>query len=301
MQDLNDLYYYVQIVENGGVTPAERVSGVPKSKLSRRLAGLEERLGVRLIHRSTRHFSLTEVGRTYYQHCRAMLVEAEAAQEAIDVVQAEPRGTIRLTCPVTLLHVHMADFLADFMHRYPAVTVDLEATNRRVDVMGEGVDVALRARPAPLEDSELAHRVLSDRGTWLVASPDLIQALGAPSGPEQLDRFPSLCLGTPQQEPEWILFGPDQGETRIRHEPRYVTDDMIALRQAAVAGLGIVQLPALMVRRELQDGTLIKVLDDWEPRSDIIHAVFPSRRGQLPAVRTLIDELVAFYRSFEEE
>ena len=225
----------------------------------------------------------------------------EAAQEAIDRVQAEPRGRIRLTCPITLLHVHIADFLADFMNRYPAVTVDLGATNRRVDVMGEGVDVALRARPAPLEDSELAHRVLSDRGTWLVASPGLIQALGAPSGPEELDRFPSLCLGTPQQEPEWILFGPDQAETRIRHEPRYVTDDMIALRQAAVAGLGIVQLPALMVRRELRDGTLIKVLNDWEPRSDIIHAVFPSRRGRLPAVRTLIDELVAFYRSFEEE
>lgn len=301
MHDLNDLYYYVQIVENGGVTPAERASGVPKSRLSRRLAELEKRLGVRLIYRSTRHFALTEVGRTYYQHCRAMLVEAESAQEAIDSVQAEPRGTIRVTCPITLLHVHIADFLADFMHRYPGITVHLEATNRRVDVIGEGVDVALRARPAPLEDSELAHRVLSDRGTWLVASPGLIEEGGVPASPEDLSHFPSLSLGTPQQEPEWILFGPDEAEVRIRHEPRYVTDDMIALRQAAVAGLGVVQLPALMVRRELQDGALVKVLDDWEPRRDIIHAVFPSRRGLLPAVRALIDELVAFYRSFEEE
>ena len=107
------------------------------------MAGLEERLGVRLINRSSRQFSVTEVGQQYYEHCKAMLVEAESAQEAIDTVTAEPRGVIRLACPITLLHVHIGSFLADFMKQYPEITVHLEATNRRVDVISEGVDVAV--------------------------------------------------------------------------------------------------------------------------------------------------------------
>jgi DNA-binding transcriptional LysR family regulator len=301
MQDLNDLYYYAQVVENGGFAPAERVSGVPKSRLSRRVSDLEQRLGVRLIQRSTRQFAVTPIGRTYYQHCKAMLVEAGAAQEAIDSIKAEPRGVIKVTCPITLLHVHVGDFLANFMNRYPEVKVQLEATNRRVDVLAEGVDVALRARPAPLEDSELVMRVLSERGTWLVASPSLIEEWGHPMTPKELGQLPSLALGTPLNEPEWVLHGPDHQVEYVRHQPRLVTDDMIALRKAAVAGLGVVMLPALMVQEQLREGALVRVLEDWEPRRDIIHAVFPSRRGLLPSVREFIDALVDFYRSFEEE
>ena len=155
MVDLNDLFYFAKVVEFGGFAPASRAITVPKSKLSRRVAGLEERLGVRLINRSSRQFSVTEVGQQYYEHCKAMLVEAESAQEAIDTVTAEPRGVIRLACPITLLHVHIGSFLADFMKQYPEITVHLEATNRRVDVISEGVDVAIRVRPPGLEDSDL--------------------------------------------------------------------------------------------------------------------------------------------------
>jgi hypothetical protein len=171
MENLNDLYYFAQTVEHGGFAPAGRAIGVPKSKLSRRVAALEDRLGVRLIHRSTRHFSTTETGQTYYEHCKAMLVEAEAAQEAIDSVRAEPRGVIRLACPVTLLHVHVGPFLAGFMRDYPGVTVHLEATNRRVDLVHEAVDVAIRVRQPPLEDSDLvlftpSATGSSSAGTW---------------------------------------------------------------------------------------------------------------------------------------
>jgi DNA-binding transcriptional LysR family regulator len=301
MQDLNDLYYYVQVVENRGFAPAERICGVPKSRLSRRVADLEQRLGVRLIQRSTRQFAVTAIGQTYYQHCKAMLVEAGAAQEAVDSLKAEPKGVIKVTCPITLLHVHVGEFLANFMTRYPEVKVQLEATNRRVDVLAEGVDVALRARAAPLEDSELVMRVLSERGTWLVASPSLIEAWGQPATPKELGQLPSLALGNPLNEPEWVLHGPDHRVEYVRHQPRLVTDDMIALRKAAVAGVGVVMLPALMVQEQLRAGALVRVLEDWEPRRDIIHAVFPSRRGLLPSVRVFIDGLVDFYRSFEEE
>jgi len=145
MQDLNDLYFYVQIVDHGGFAPAGRALGLPKSTLSRRLAALEERLGVRLIQRSTRRFTVTEIGQTYYEHCKAMLVEAEAAQEAIDTLKNEPRGVIRMTCPIPLVNAYVGGMLADFMVCYPHVTVQMETTNRRVDLISESLDLALRA------------------------------------------------------------------------------------------------------------------------------------------------------------
>jgi DNA-binding transcriptional LysR family regulator len=302
MQDLNDLYYFVQVVEHGGFAPAGRALAMPKSKLSRRIAQLEERLGTRLIQRSTRRFVVTEVGQRYYQHCRAMLVEAEAAQEAIDSLQAEPQGIIRLTCPVGLLHFHVNRMLAEFMLRYPKVVVHLEATNRRVDVLNEGIDVAIRVRPLPLEDSGLVMRMLSDRGQCLVASPKLIAEYGQPQTPEQLAGWPSLSRSdTPQERHSWVLLHDDGREVVVPHQPRYVTSDMVALRAAAVAGVGIVQLPILMLREEAKRGTLVRVLADWAPRREVIHLVFPSRRGMLPAVRALIDFLAEQYAAFAED
>ncbi|MDF1821686.1 MAG: LysR family transcriptional regulator [Alcanivoracaceae bacterium] len=300
-QDLNDLYYFAQSVAHGGFAAASRATGVPRSKLSRRVGDLEARLGVRLINRSTRRFSVTDIGETYYQHCRAMLVEAEAAQEAIDSVFAEPRGVIRMTCPITLLHVHIGGFLADFMARYPGITVHLEATNRRVDLINEGLDLAIRVRQPPLDAPGLALTVLSDRGLALLASPALVARYGAPRQPADLEGWPSLALGRPQPDYHWHLHGPGDSEARVAHQPQFVTADMIALRRAAEAGVGAVQLPLLTVVNELALGTLVRLLPDWQPHRDIIHVVYPGRRGLLPAVRTLIDELAAFYASFDEE
>ncbi|TFL11557.1 LysR family transcriptional regulator [Pusillimonas caeni] len=301
MQDLNDLYYFVQAVEHGGFAPAGRALGMPKSKLSRRISNLEERLGVRLIQRTTRRFAVTEIERTYYDHCKAMLVEAEAAQEAIDETRAEPRGVIRMTCPVALLHVHIGSMLADFMALHPQVVVHLEASNRRVDVVGEAVDVAIRVRPPPLEDSDLVMRVLADREQCLVASRGLVERHLFPSSPAQLNALPSLGLGMPQRSFAWTLFGPDGARATIHHTPRFVTTDMIALRNAAVAGVGVVQLPLLMVSDQLADGSLVRVVPQWAPRREIIHAVFPTRRGLLPSIRALIDYLAQRFERIHEE
>lgn len=301
MQDLNDLFYFAKVVEHGGFAPASRAISVPKSKLSRRVALLEERLGVRLLNRSSRRFSITEIGAQYYDHCKAMLVEAESAQEAIDAVRAEPRGVIRMTCPITLLHVHVGGFLADFMRRYPHITIHLEATNRRVDLISEGIDVAIRVRSTPLEDSDLMLRVLSDRGLALVASPELVAQFGMPCYPQELAAWPSLGLGSPRPDFRWELRGDDGNSITVFHQPRFVTTDMIALRRAAMAGVGVVQLPVLTVQKQLERGELVRVLPHWSLHRDMIHAVFPSRRGMLPAVRTLIDSLVEFYASFDED
>ncbi|MGU7782765.1 LysR family transcriptional regulator [Burkholderia sp. PU8-34] len=300
MQDLNDLYFFVQVVEYKGFAPASRALGVPKSTLSRRIATLERQLGVRLVHRSTRQFSTTEIGQRYFQHCKAMLVEAEAAQQAIDQMRAEPQGIVRLTCPVALLHARIGAVLAQFMAELPRVTIHLEATNRVVDVVGEGIDVAIRVRPPPLKDSDLAMRVLGERAWCLVASPALLRQSGAVATPDDLQRLPTLDFGPPLAQHVWLLDGPDGAQATVRHVPRFVTDDMTALREAAVAGAGIVQLPIMMMTDALRRGELVRVLPEWSPKSGIIHAVFPSRRGLLPSVRALIDFLADSFARIDE-
>lgn len=301
MQDLNDLYYYVQVVDHEGFAPAGRALGVPKSKLSRRIAALEARLGVRLIQRSTRHFSVTEVGQTYYSHCKAMLVEAQAAQEAIEVIHTDPQGIVRITCPVALLHANVEVMMVNFMIDNPRVTVHLEATNRRVDPVGEGVDIALRVRPLPIEDSDLVMRILASRSQCLVASPTLITRLGLPKMPTDLANWPSLAHGDPQENHTWNLVGPDDGHAALRHTPRMVTNDMAALRSAALGGLGAAQLPTMMISKALAQGALVNLLPGWAPRTDIVHAVFPSRRGLLPSVRALVDYLAESFDALDED
>lgn len=301
MQDLNDFVWFVKVVDHGGFAAAGRALDQPKSKLSRRIAQLEERLGVRLIQRTTRQFTVTEVGHTFYQHCKAMLVEAEAAEEAVAALQAEPRGIVRITCPVTLLHVHVGPMLARFMVRYPGINLQLEATNRRVDLVGEGVDVAIRVRPRPFDDSDLVLRVLADRGHCLVAGPTLIEQMGKPSAPSELSEWPGLSMGASKQVHKWDLCGPEGAKAEIHYTPRFITSDMLALREAAAAGVGVVQLPILMVKDQLASGELVRVLEQWEPRREVIHAVYPSRRGLLPSVRTLVDFLTEEYARMVEE
>lgn len=301
MEDLNDLYYFTQVVEHSGFAPAGRALGVPKSKLSRRIALLEERLGVRLIQRSTRHFSVTDIGQDYYSHCKAMLVEAEAAQEVIERTRSEPRGTLRVTCPIALLHARVGPMLADFMAECPGITLHLEATNRRVDVIGERIDVAIRARPPPLEDSDLVIRVLAERHWCLVASPALLAGREVPRVPADLDDLPSVDLGPAHGEHTWLLHGPDGAMASIHHVPRMVTDDMVALRLAAITGVGIAHLPTMMVADELRRGELLRLVPGWAPKSGIVHAVFASRRGLLPSVRRLVDHLARRFAEIEEE
>lgn len=291
--DLNDLFYYAKVVEYGGFAPAARALGLPKSKLSRRIAFLEQRLGVRLIQRSTRRFSVTEIGQEYYHHCLAMLVEADAAQEVIDRTRSEPRGTLNVSCPTALLHARIAPMLVRFLTECPRIKLYLEATNRRVDLIREGFDIALRVRFPPLEDSELVMRVLGHDPQHLVASPELLARQPAVAVPADLSSLPSLDLGPSNREHAWRFEGPDDAQATILHQPRLVTDDMQSLRQATLAGLGVTLLPDMMVHQDLATGRLKALLPEWRSETGLVQAVFPTRRGLIPAVRRLLDFLVA--------
>lgn len=289
MQDLNDLYYFVVVVDHGGFAAAGRALGIQKSKLSRRIQALEDRLGVRLLNRSSRAFAVTEIGREFYDRCRAMLVEAEAAEQVIAELRAEPCGVVRISCPVALINFQFGALIARFMASNPAVEVHLEGTNRSVDVISEGFDIAIRVRFPPLEPTDLVMRRLDESTQALVASPSLIRTPLA--SPADLTGLPSLDLGPAHREHVWRLENADGREATIPHRPRLVSDDMTALREAAVGGVGVVQLPTMTIWDEIRAGRLVQILPAWRPRSGIVHAVFPSRRGLLPSVRALLDFL----------
>ena len=295
MQDLNDLRYFVDVVEQNGFAAAARKLGMPRSRLSRRIGILEERLGVRLIQRSTRRFAVTEIGREYYRHCVAMVVEADAAQDVIDRTRSEPQGVVRVSCPSSMIYFQIGDMIARFMAQCPKVDVLLESTNRRVDVIHEGFDIAIRVRFPPIEDSDLVIRKLAKSPQRLVASPSVLKAFSRPLLPADLAALPSLAWDPAKLEHEWCLDGPDGATATVRHKPRFVTEDMVALRLAALRGVGVCQFPTFVVQEDVRAGRLIDILPEWTPKVGIIHAVFPTRRGLLPSVRALLDFLAREY------
>lgn len=289
-QDLNDLYYFARVVEHRGFAAAGRATGVPKSRLSRRVAALEKDLGTRLIQRSTRRFAVTELGEIYYRHCRAMVAEAEAARETIDRHRVEPQGAVRISCPVLLSQDPLPDIASAFLQRYPRVRLHIDATNRRVDVIQEGIDIAIRVRTAPLDDSDLVVKILSAADTTLVASPAFLERAGRPDDPDDLAHLDSLDMTRAGDDHQWPLT--KDGTLRlVRHRPRLVTDEMITLRRAAIDGLGVVALPRLPVADDIDQGALEIVLPEWSLPGAIVHAAYPSRRGLLPAVRLFLDFL----------
>lgn len=288
MMDLNDFALFAVLVEEGGLSAAGRKLGLPRSTVSRRLGTLETRLGVALIRRSTRSFSVTDVGQELYQHCRAMLTQAEAASDLIARQKSEPQGVIRVACPPSMIQFQLAPVVSAFMVRYPKATVILESTNRRVDVLREGFDLAIRVRFDPLEDSGLTLRRLGDDMQHLVCAPQCL-ADGPLDSPAALEGMPSLSWHPERIRHHWDLRGPQDREVQIAHQPRLITQDMAALLHAALAGVGIVQLPSAVVQPLLKTAELVEVLPGWRPRAGLIHAVHPARRGILPITRSFLD------------
>ena len=291
MQDLNDMLLFAEVVERGGFAAAGRALGLPKSRLSRRVAGLEAQLGVRLLQRTTRKLSLTEVGEAYLRHCQALRESAQAAADTVAQVQTEPRGTLRVACPVTLAQTVLAELMPAFLARYPLVRVEMLVSNRVVDLVEEGVDVALRVRTTLDDSGSLVVKRLGDDAPVLVASPALLARQGTPATLEELGRLDSMAMSTTDGRASIPLTDPDGKETVLQHTPRYVADDLLTLHVAALAGTGMCWLPSYMCEDDLRQGRLVRLLPDWQPPRGIVHAVFPSRRGLTPAVRRFLDFL----------
>jgi len=290
-KDLNNLYFFARVVDFGSYTAAAEALGTQTSKLSRRIGALEKELGVRLLNRTTRKLSLTEAGKTLHRHCVALIAEAEAAMDAIGETLSAPRGVVRISCPTGLLQGGVADILARYLTAHPQVHIALEATNRRVDVIEEGIDIAIRVRLPPLEDSDLAMRSFGPSEMILVASPALVAAHGMPRGLKDVEGMPTVTMGTVGKEQSWRFVEADSKSAELTHSPRLGTDDLFTLRRAAVRGVGVACLPMLLVADDLSSGALVRLLPWLSTRPGVVHAVFPSRRGMVPAVRSLLDSL----------
>ncbi len=289
---LDDLYYFAKVVDHGGFAAAGRALDVPKSRLSRHIDALEARLGVRLLQRSTRRFVVTDVGRELHRHAHAMLAEAEAAFEAVAAATVEPRGVIRIACPIAVATSMLAEVLPQFMSRYPKVRIDLDVDNRRVDLIAEGFDVALRVRTRPSGEDGVVMRQFAELNEVLVASPAYLTRAGHPREPADLAMHSTLSFAGGRDRQTWTLTSADGEDVHVEHGPRLRCHNFPVLHHAAVSGHGIALLPESIAREALAAGTLVHVLPDWRLPQGIFHVVFPHRRGLLPAVRAFIDFLV---------
>ncbi|MBK8161143.1 MAG: LysR family transcriptional regulator [Rhodospirillaceae bacterium] len=292
MRDLNDLAFFEAVVRHRGFASAARAMGIPKSKLSRHVTRLEAELGVRLLERSTRRFVVTELGQEFYRHCQVVIAEAEAADEVAARIQGEPRGLVRVSIPMGLSHA-LSQKLPGFLKAHPKLRVQLLIANRRVDIIGERVDIALRIRRRLDTDANLTMRTFGYSANLIVASPDLVAAFGLPATLDDLRNFPTLGHDEEPGDSQWVLAGPDGIEEAFAHEPRLACLDFNILVEAAVAGIGIACLPEEACRQELATGHLLHILPDWHGGRGIRHLVFTSRRGMLPSVRAVIDFLLA--------
>jgi len=287
--NLNDLTLFAQAVESGGFAPAARRFSVPKSTLSKRVAALETSLGVRLIERNSRSFHLTETGRDFYEHARAALIEVESAQQIVQQRLAEPSGTVRITAAVPVVQFLLAQHLPALARQWPRLLIQLHASDRFVDLLQEGFDIAVRSHFSPLPDSGLVQRKLMEEAVWMVAAPSLLKANGTPRKPADLLKHPGLL--TSPEAVAWALRRDDGASETVTMPPRLVADESVALLHAASAGLGITCLPQSICGHHVARGELVQVLPRWSAGTVTTTALVPHRRSLLPSVRAVLDFL----------
>lgn len=289
MLNLNDLVLFAAAVEHGGFAAAARHLGVPKSTISKRVAELEDALGARLIHRTSRSFVLTELGRGFHEHARAALIETEAAEAVVRRHQAEPSGTVKITASVPTAQMHLAPHLPALARAYPRLQVQLVVTDRFVDLVQEGFDIAVRSHFAPLPDSGLVQRPLLVEPILLVAAPGYLDERAALGSPADLASHDGLL--TAATAGQWQLSNRSGETVRATPLPRMVANESTVLINAAIAGLGVVCLPETICRAALDSGQLVRVLPDWSAGRVTTTIVMPHRRGQLPGVRATVEFL----------
>ncbi|MEM5386347.1 LysR substrate-binding domain-containing protein [Paraburkholderia phymatum] len=287
--NLNDLHFFVQAIDAGGFAPASRRLGCPKSTVSKRVAELEAALGILLVHRTSRSFVLTDVGHEFYDHARAALIEAEAAEEVAHRRLSEPAGVVRMTASVPATQFRLARQLPMLARKYPKLQIRLHVTDRFVDLVQEGFDIAIRSHRAPLPDSGLLSRQIRVEPIVFVASADYLSRRGTPSVPSDLGTHDGLLIGA--SAADWTLFGPGGQKVSVSTIPRLFADESIALLRSAEAGLGIAALPRAIVESAIEDNRLVRVLPEWRAGNVTSTILTPHRRGQLPAVRAIIDFL----------
>lgn len=287
MDQASDMALFVRIVAAGGLSAAGRQMGYSPAVVSARLAKLEERLGVRLLHRTTRHISLTPEGAEFHDRAQQILAEIEAAEAAVSQRVADPRGVLRVTAPAGFGRMHVAPLLTGFLHRHPLLRVELVLTDRVVDLVEEGFDIGVRI--ARLEDGALIARRLAANARVLCAAPAYLEHRGVPRSTADLSHHDALML---EGQRSWSIQG-RQGVVTVRPQVRLQSNDGAVLRDAALSGLGLVLRSVWEVGEDLTAGRLMPVLSDHDVTfGSGIYAVYPSRQHLAAKVRAFVDALV---------
>ncbi|MGE0241361.1 MAG: LysR substrate-binding domain-containing protein [Parvibaculaceae bacterium] len=295
MYNLNDLIFFVQAVDLGSFAAAGRRLDQPKSTVSKRVAELERALGARLIHRTSRSFILTEMGRDFYDHARAAVIEAEAAETVVRRRLAEPSGVLKITASVPTAQFHLADLLHALARRFPKLELQLHVTDRFVDLIQEGFDIAVRSHYEPLPDSGLMQRQIGTDRLILVASPTYVVERGMPAEPEALAEHDGLIVSAVARS--WPLRSGTGKIVEVTPRPRLIADESVVLLKSAMAGLGIACLPESIAAAAIAEGTLVVAMLGWTAGTITTTILTPHRRSQLPSVRAVIDFLAESRRS----
>ena len=285
MDRLASMQVFVRTVELGSISAAAEELALSSQLAGKQLRALEDALGIKLLNRTTRRQSLTDNGRLFYERARNILAEMEAAQAQIDESQALPRGRLRISAPITFGSRALAPRLAEFMKQYPDVTVELSLTNRTVDLVDEGFDVAFRTGELP--DSGLMARRLAPHRLVLCAAPSYLSS-GAPGTPDDLRQHECLVFAHTSLRTQWSFTGPD-GTVTVPITGRFSTDSGEALRAAAVAGLGIVLQPIELLAKDIEAGRLTRILPAYEPISRPLHVLYAPDRRMTPKLRRFLE------------
>lgn len=284
--DLNDLMVFATVVEKGSFTAAAEAYNTPKSNVSRKITRLETHLGVRLLERSTRSLRLTEVGHRYYEYCRRIKDELDAADSAVESMLEKPQGRLRICTSLGVGQSLLSEHLANFCLQHPDIELDLALTNRRVDLIEEGFDLAFRV--GDLADSSLVAKRLCEINLKLYAAPD--HGFEALSHPSNLLDQPLMLMSAKERSADWQLTSKHE-EYHLSFKPSVRCDDFSMLKRMAVQGLGITELPDYMAKEFEINGKLINVLPDWSFKPVALYALYPSHRGATPKVRALLEYL----------
>lgn len=293
MDRLTGMAVFAKVVETQGFTAAADALGISKSAVSKQIRRLEDRLGARLLHRTTRRIALTDLGRAFYERCVRVVAEAEEAELAITQLQAKPRGLLRVTCGVSFGTLYLADATACLLHAHPELEVELSLNDRVVDLIEEGFDLAVRI--GRLADSSLIARKLAPIPVYLVASPEWVAQNPAPAHPDDLAGLSALIY---TNSPSTLTFtGPEGERAQVQARGRFRANNGDTLLRLAERGLGFASSPAFLCGPALAAGRLVRVLPEWSMPETALYAVYPHNRHLSPKVRSFVDLLVERFAS----
>ncbi len=295
MDDLRRMTIFFHVVDSQSFSGAARQLGIARSAVSRHISLLEKSIGVRLLNRTTRQISLTEVGETYYRSCARIVAEAEAATRRISQLQDEPQGILRIAAPISMGNRFITPVVRDFMQRYTGLNVELRLDDQVVDMVKEGIDVSIRV--GWLHDSNLVARKLGDWPRYLCAAPSYIERHGRPVTPAQLSEHEWIIFTLLPTPYHWT-FTRNKRQERIQVKGRLKTNSADAIRSSLLAGAGIAAQAAFLLRDDIKAGRLEHLLPEWDCGGVGMYAVYQDRRYQQAKVRLFIDYLNSAFNRY---